>query len=58
MHAKNGDKLTMPVLKPREDAVFAGWYKDANFENAWNFATDAVTANVTLYAKWIVKSKI
>ena len=55
IRATNGDKLTMPVLKPREDAVFVGWYRDENFETAWNFATDAVTANVTLYAKWIVQ---
>jgi uncharacterized repeat protein (TIGR02543 family) len=30
-----------------------GWYTDIACTTAWNFATDAVTANMTLYAKWI-----
>ncbi|MFJ7669425.1 cadherin domain-containing protein [Lysinibacillus sp. NPDC097195] len=32
--------------------VFEGWYKDATFTTAWNFATDVITADITLYAKW------
>jgi uncharacterized repeat protein (TIGR02543 family) len=30
-----------------------GWYTDIACTTAWNFAADAVTANMTLYAKWI-----
>jgi len=48
-----GSALSKPKLASREGYIFEGWYKDANFENEWNFATDVVTANVTLYAKWI-----
>ncbi|MDO4540234.1 MAG: S-layer homology domain-containing protein, partial [Syntrophomonadaceae bacterium] len=31
---------------------FVGWYKDGSFTTLWNFGTDRVTADVTLYAKW------
>lgn len=29
-----------------------GWYTDKNFVNKWNFKRDAVTSDMTLYAKW------
>lgn len=32
--------------------TFAGWYKDAACTQAWDFAKDVVTADMTLYAKW------
>ncbi|MCM1438730.1 MAG: InlB B-repeat-containing protein [Roseburia sp.] len=39
---------------PKKDGYkFSGWYKDETFENAWNFETDTVTENLTLFAKWI-----
>ena len=37
---------------------FDGWYKEQACENAWNFATDTVTDNITLYAKWTVKESV
>jgi hypothetical protein len=27
-------------------------YKEATLTNQWNFGTDTVTRNITLYAKW------
>ena len=36
--------------------TFAGWYKDAACTQAWDFAKDVVTADVTLYAKWSAKN--
>jgi uncharacterized repeat protein (TIGR02543 family) len=46
--------IEQPVTVPtRTGYVFAGWYKDAAGLIAWNFTTDKVTSNVTLYAKWI-----
>ena len=37
----------------REGYYFGGWYTDcAMLTNKWNFATQTVTANITLYAKW------
>jgi uncharacterized repeat protein (TIGR02543 family) len=38
-----------PVLAGR---TFAGWFKEAAGTNAWNFASDTVEGNTTLYAKW------
>lgn len=32
--------------------IFAGWYKESACTNPWNFGSDRVTANITLYAKW------
>ncbi len=31
---------------------FDGWFKDENLTEEWNFETDRVTQNLTLYAKW------
>ena len=32
--------------------LFGGWYKDTNYNTEWNFTTDKIESNVTLYAKW------
>ena len=50
-----GDKVTKPSPDPeRLSHIFGGWYKDADCSDGqkWNFATDTVTGNMTLYAKW------
>ena len=48
--------LNQLVIEPADPAaaewIFGGWYKEASCTNAWNFASDVVTANTTLYAKW------
>jgi uncharacterized repeat protein (TIGR02543 family) len=49
---EQGGKVAQPANPSRTDYNFAGWYKEAVCTNAWNFATDLVTANITLYAKW------
>ncbi len=43
-----------PVNPTKAGYTFSGWYKDANFTIPWNFNMDKVTANITLYAKWLV----
>ncbi|MEH7156500.1 InlB B-repeat-containing protein [Neobacillus drentensis] len=48
--------IAKPANPTRKGFVFVGWYKDAAFKTAWNFTTDKVTANTTLYAKWMVAS--
>jgi uncharacterized repeat protein (TIGR02543 family) len=46
-------KATEPQGVTRIGYNFAGWFKDdTTFQNQWNFATDTVTQNITLYAKW------
>jgi uncharacterized repeat protein (TIGR02543 family) len=50
---KAGEKTTAPTPAPtRTGHTFGNWYKEAACENAWNFATDEVTQDIMLYAKW------
>ncbi|NPV91921.1 MAG: choice-of-anchor D domain-containing protein [Firmicutes bacterium] len=48
----SGSTITAPANPTRSGYQFAGWYKNAGLTIAWNFATDTVTSNITLYAKW------
>jgi len=50
----NGKALLPPPMS-KSNSAFTGWYKEAGFDNAWNFDTDTVTGNITLYAKWVPK---
>ena len=47
-----GAKATQPTTPTATGYTFGGWYKETGCTNAWNFETDVVTANITLYAKW------
>ncbi len=56
--AESGSLLTAPSPDPAPPAsnpgyIFGGWYKEAACINTWNFVTDTVTNNITLYAKWL-----
>ena len=53
---EEGNKATKPSDPTAAGYTFGGWYKEAGCTNAWNFATDTVTANTTLYAKWTKNS--
>ncbi|MFB8374644.1 InlB B-repeat-containing protein [Paenibacillus taichungensis] len=44
---------TEPTAPTKQSYTFAGWFKEAALINQWNFTKDAITANITLYAKWI-----
>ena len=48
-HIAVGDKASEPTPPTKENHAFLGWYDG---ETPWNFATDTVTENVTLTAKW------
>lgn len=45
-------KLVKPANPTRKGYKFVSWYKDSKCTKVWNFATDKVTANTTIYAKW------
>ena len=45
-----GAKATEPTPPTKEGFTFDGWYTSAIEE--WDFATDTVESNMTLYAKW------
>jgi uncharacterized repeat protein (TIGR02543 family) len=47
-----GAFITLPDSPERSGFVFDGWYREPSYTSAWNFATDTVTADITLYAKW------
>lgn len=50
---KQGHPVIEPSAKPRcAGFTFVGWYKDVACTQAWDFAKDVVTADMTLYAKW------
>lgn len=61
----NGGNTVAPILdvaeqtsivapeKPlKEGFTFEGWYQDTELTTLWNFDTDVVTNDLTLYAKW------
>jgi uncharacterized repeat protein (TIGR02543 family) len=51
----SGDAIAKPATDPTlANCSFAGWHKDAAGTDDWDFATDTVTRNLTLYAKWTV----
>lgn len=52
MQVAKGERITAPTQPTRKQYVFNGWYKDALFANVWDFDSDVVNNNITLYAKW------
>ncbi|MEK5478028.1 stalk domain-containing protein [Paenibacillus sp. FSL R5-0407] len=51
--ADMGGTITEPTAPTKDNAVFGGWYQDAEFNDAWNFALDPVTRDMALFAKWV-----
>ena len=46
--------INKPSTDPvKEGSIFVGWYKDAGFNNEWNFAIDRLTEDSILYAKFV-----
>ncbi|GAP71556.1 bacterial Ig-like domain [Candidatus Symbiothrix dinenymphae] len=50
----DGSTITAPAAPTKSGSTFVAWYKEAGLTNAWNFATDVVSTNITLYAKYDV----
>ena len=53
---KKGEKATEPSALTEEGWTFEGWYKEAACENKYDFKTETVERDITLYAKWTKKS--
>lgn len=51
----SGSTVSKPTDPTREGYTFAGWYTDETCTKAYDFSV-AVTADMTLYAKWIKKA--
>ena len=47
-----GAAFAAPAVPTKVDYDFLGWYKDAACTDEWDFATDLVLADITLYSKW------
>jgi len=47
-----GDFVLEPADPTMAGYAFAGWFQESACNNPWDFATDTVTANRTLYADW------
>ncbi|AHN24071.1 hypothetical protein T479_08195 [Lysinibacillus varians] len=50
------DKINAPTAPTKTGYTFAGWYKDATLTTEWDFATETVTEDTTLYGKWDANS--
>ena len=51
----DGDLATEPATPTKEPAGyynFAGWYKQAAYTTTWDFSTEPVIADTSIYAKW------
>jgi uncharacterized repeat protein (TIGR02543 family) len=47
-----GSKVSEPTAPTRSGYTFGGWYRESSCQTAWNFNSDTVNGNITLYAKW------
>lgn len=47
----HGEKVSKPTNPTRSNYTFEGWYKESTLSTLWNFDTDTVESNLTLYAK-------
>lgn len=51
-HVIFGETIQEPEAPIREGYKLLGWYSDIHLKDKWNFETDTVRGNMTLYAKW------
>ncbi|UED80504.1 InlB B-repeat-containing protein [Lysinibacillus sp. CD3-6] len=48
----HGEKATVPPVPTKAGYTFEGWYTDDEGTNQYDFSTNVITANTTIYAKW------
>ncbi|HWP80822.1 MAG TPA: GLUG motif-containing protein [Candidatus Acidoferrum sp.] len=47
-----GSTLAQPSDPEKAGCIFLGWYDEAEGGDTWNFETDTVAEDITLYAHW------
>lgn len=53
------DKIILePTAPTKAGYKLEGWYKETSLTNKWDFGTDKVLQDLTLYAKWKEESKL
>ena len=52
-----GELIAKPADPVKSGYMFAGWYTDSALLYEWDFQTNTVTGNMTLYAKWYKNSE-
>jgi uncharacterized repeat protein (TIGR02543 family) len=50
----NYAKISEPADPTKTGHTLVGWYSDEALTDSWNFSTDEVNADTTLYAKWSI----
>ena len=53
---RHGATINSPTDPTKSGYVFSGWYKEAVLSTQWFFASDTVTEDTKLYAKWAVSN--
>ncbi|MFC5467394.1 InlB B-repeat-containing protein [Cohnella suwonensis] len=48
----SGSTITEPTAPTRSGYTFDGWHADEETTDSWDFSTEQVTADITLFAKW------
>ena len=54
---EKGKTAKEPTAPTKENSDLDDWYKESALTTKWNFATDTVTANIELFAGWLLKNK-
>ena len=49
----HGSLIVVPTRPTKEGQLFAGWYKDEQLTDFFDFENERPTSSLTLYAKWI-----
>jgi len=56
---KEGGRVTKPADPTRDNFSFVGWAKaDSETSALWNFETETVSADMTLFARWTVLTHV
>ncbi len=48
----SGSTISAPTAPNKSGYTFGGWYTESACTTLWNFGTDIIIEDVTLYAKW------
>ena len=52
---EEGEYVHEPGDPIKQGFVFGGWYSDKEFYHLWDFDSNKVYSNITLYAKWVTE---